>query len=153
MLATLGLVYLFAALAQAASPPSFNVVTCSSIRTPQSTIIVDRIARIFLKTGSTSFSAQEFALLDGYVEHYDALPRCHVFIAGHADRVGPAAANLELSRRRAEKVSAYLRSRGLVAPITVELFGETRPLIETADGVAEPQNRRVELYVGEPPAP
>ena len=32
--------------------------------------------------------------------------------------------------------------------ITTEAFGESRPLVETADGVREPQNRRVEITFG-----
>ena len=34
------------------------------------------------------------------------------------------------------------------ASITTEAFGESRPLVETADGVREPQNRRVEITYG-----
>ena len=29
--------------------------------------------------------------------------------------------------------------------MTTEAFGETKPLVETADGVREPQNRRVQI--------
>ena len=32
--------------------------------------------------------------------------------------------------------------------MTTETFGESRPLVETADGVREPQNRRVEITFG-----
>ena len=32
--------------------------------------------------------------------------------------------------------------------MTTEAFGESRPLVETADGVREPQNRRVEIGFG-----
>ena len=31
--------------------------------------------------------------------------------------------------------------------ITVQAFGESRPLVPTADGVREPQNRRVEIVL------
>ena len=38
--------------------------------------------------------------------------------------------------------------------ITTEAFGESRPLVDTADGVREPQNRRVEItFGGAPQAP
>lgn len=146
------LAYLFAASAVAAPLPSPRV-TCSSIQTPQGTIIIDRIAHVFFDSGSARIDAEGASLLDSYVAHYDAQPHCHVFIAAHADRVGPSSGNLELSRRRAHAVSAYLRRRGLGAPITVEFFGEARPMIETQDGVAEPQNRNAVLFVSEPPAP
>jgi OOP family OmpA-OmpF porin len=32
--------------------------------------------------------------------------------------------------------------------IATEAFGESRPLVDTADGVREPQNRRVEITFG-----
>ena len=33
------------------------------------------------------------------------------------------------------------------AAITTQAFGESRPLMQTADGVREPQNRRVEIVL------
>lgn len=69
-------------------------------------------------------------------------------VAGHADRSGSAAYNLALSRRRAEAVRAALIDRGIAAElVTVEAYGETRPLIETGDGVREPRNSRVEIVI------
>ena len=154
MMAGLGLAFLIAASAQTASPPTSPKVTCSSVETPgRPILIIDRIAHIFFDSGSARLSEQGSAVLDRFAAGYDAPAHCHVFISAHADRVGSAGANLELSRRRAEAVFAYLRRRGLTAPITVELFGETRPLVETPDGVPEPQNRNVTLHVSEPPAP
>ena len=32
--------------------------------------------------------------------------------------------------------------------MSTEAFGESRPLVDTADGVREPQNRRVEITFG-----
>jgi outer membrane protein OmpA-like peptidoglycan-associated protein len=145
----LGLVSLLAAAVQPA-PPSVRE-NCFSLETPQGIVIVDRILLVFFESGSARIQGPAPALLDGYAERYDALPHCYLYIAGHADTAGTSAANLELSRRRADAVAAYLRSRGVVAPARVEAFGEARPLIETPDGVAEPQNRRVEIYVDEPP--
>jgi len=69
-------------------------------------------------------------------------------VAGHADRSGPAPYNQRLSRRRAEVVAAELVSNGVNrSEIVVTAFGETRPLVPTADGVREPQNRRVEIVL------
>jgi outer membrane protein OmpA-like peptidoglycan-associated protein len=70
-------------------------------------------------------------------------------IAGHADRSGPADYNIGLSQRRATNVRTYLTGHGIPdGVITQEAFGESRPLVETADGVREPQNRRVEVAYG-----
>jgi len=75
-------------------------------------------------------------------------PFADVGIVGHADRVGPAGANANLSRRRAESIRETLESQGVdPAIIVVTSHGEGNPLIPTADEVAEPRNRRVEVTI------
>ena len=69
-------------------------------------------------------------------------------VAGHADRSGDAAYNQRLSQRRAEAVAAELVRDGVArGNISVQAFGESRPLVPTADNVREPQNRRVEIVL------
>ncbi len=72
-----------------------------------------------------------------------------VMLAGHADRSGAATYNVGLSQRRADSVKAYLVSRNIPASaISTQAFGETRNRVQTADGVRELQNRRVEITYG-----
>ncbi|MCQ4162934.1 OmpA family protein [Roseomonas sp. GC11] len=69
-------------------------------------------------------------------------------VAGHADRSGSPQYNQRLSQRRADAVAAELVRLGVARnAITVQAFGESRPLVPTADGVREPQNRRVEIVL------
>jgi outer membrane protein OmpA-like peptidoglycan-associated protein len=69
-------------------------------------------------------------------------------VAGHADRSGTPQYNQRLSQRRADAVAAELVRQGVArGAIVVTAFGETRPLVPTADGVREPQNRRVEIVL------
>ena len=69
-------------------------------------------------------------------------------VAGHADRSGTPAYNQRLSQRRADAVAAELVARGVSrSEISVTAYGESRPLVPTADGVREPQNRRVEIVL------
>jgi outer membrane protein OmpA-like peptidoglycan-associated protein len=69
-------------------------------------------------------------------------------VSGHADRSGTPAYNQRLSQRRAEAVAAELVRRGVDRDeIGVQAFGESRPLVPTADNVREPQNRRVEIVL------
>jgi outer membrane protein OmpA-like peptidoglycan-associated protein len=69
-------------------------------------------------------------------------------VAGHADRSGSAQYNQRLSQRRADNVAAELVRQGVSREsIVVTAYGETRPLVPTADGVREPQNRRVEIVL------
>ncbi|SHJ50377.1 OmpA family protein, partial [Roseomonas rosea] len=69
-------------------------------------------------------------------------------VAGHADRSGTPQYNQRLSMRRAEAVAAELSRRGIARnQMSIQAFGESRPLVPTADGVREPQNRRVEIVL------
>ena len=69
-------------------------------------------------------------------------------VGGHADRSGSPQYNQRLSLRRAEAVAAELTRQGVArSAISVQAFGESRPLVATADGVREPQNRRVEIVL------
>ena len=69
-------------------------------------------------------------------------------VAGHADRSGTDRYNQALSLRRAEAVASELGRRGVSrSDIDIQGFGEGRPLVATADGVREPQNRRVEIVL------
>lgn len=68
---------------------------------------------------------------------------------GHTDRTGPDRYNSLLSMRRAQTVLEAFAARGVPRGQLRALgYGESDPAIPTPDGVAEPKNRRVELYIG-----
>jgi outer membrane protein OmpA-like peptidoglycan-associated protein len=67
-------------------------------------------------------------------------------VAGYADTSGTTEYNQRLSEARARAVADLLNTAGAPAQaITVQAFGETRPAVQTPDGVREPLNRRVEV--------
>jgi len=69
-------------------------------------------------------------------------------VNGFTDRSGPASYNMGLSQRRANAVAAELVRRGVPRnEIVTRGFGEENNLVPTADGVREPQNRRVEIIL------
>ena len=69
-------------------------------------------------------------------------------VNGYADTSGSPAYNQRLSVRRAQAVAAELVRDGVPRQaITIQGFGETHLLVPTADGVREPQNRRVEIII------
>jgi hypothetical protein len=72
-----------------------------------------------------------------------------VAATGHTDTTGSASYNMGLSLRRANAVRDVLVREGLpAAAVTTSGRGETQPLVQTGDGVLEPQNRRVEVTAG-----
>lgn len=69
-------------------------------------------------------------------------------VNGHTDLSGTAQHNQQLSVRRAQAVADELVRNGVPAnEIAIKGFGESSPLIPTAQGVREPQNRRVEIVL------
>ena len=69
-----------------------------------------------------------------------------VVVTGHADRSGPTDYNQRLSERRANAVRNALVREGVPNNvIQTSGRGENDNLVQTADGVREPRNRRVEI--------
>ncbi len=69
-------------------------------------------------------------------------------VNGYTDLSGTTAYNKKLSLRRAQSVQAALVSDGVAeTAITIQGLGESNPLVPTASGVREPQNRRVEIIL------
>ncbi|HEX8262595.1 MAG TPA: OmpA family protein [Allosphingosinicella sp.] len=104
---------------------------------------------VFFDWDKDDITPQAAAILDNAASSYQTCGQAQVMIAGHADRSGSDQYNVGLSQRRAANVRSYLAGRGIPDGVmTTEAFGESRPLVETADGVREPQNRRVEITYG-----
>ena len=74
--------------------------------------------------------------------------RTRIEVTGHTDAAGTAAYNHALSLRRADAVKAELVRDGVAEnEISVQGLGDTHPLVPTAPGAREPQNRRVEIVL------
>jgi outer membrane protein OmpA-like peptidoglycan-associated protein len=73
-------------------------------------------------------------------------PETRILVTGHTDNVGDAAANLVLSRRRAQAVRAVLVGHG--APATVlsaHGLGDSRPVADNGSETGRFRNRRIEF--------
>ena len=107
---------------------------------------------VFFDWDRSVITPEAAAILDRAADQYASTGQTSVTLAGHADKSGKPDYNVALSQRRADAVKDYMTKKG-VAPgvITTEAFGESRPLVDTADGVREPQNRRVEITFGGAP--
>jgi outer membrane protein OmpA-like peptidoglycan-associated protein len=73
-------------------------------------------------------------------------PDVPVEIAGHADSVGSAEANMDLSRRRAQAVVDFLVERGQDPDrFVVTAYGDTRPIASNSTEEGRARNRRIEF--------
>lgn len=71
---------------------------------------------------------------------------------GHTDDVGENSTNLDLSQRRVRRVGAMLVARGVATgKLTFGFYGESRPIDTTGTEEARARNRRVEIFIIDPP--
>jgi OmpA-OmpF porin, OOP family len=104
---------------------------------------------VFFEWDKSDITPEASSILDNAVTQYQNCGNAQVMLAGHADKSGSASYNVGLSQRRADAVRGYLTSRGIGdGVISTQAFGESRPRVDTADGVREVQNRRVEVTYG-----
>lgn len=103
---------------------------------------------LYFRSGKTEFTPESRAVFETVINQILAMRDANVTVIGHTDRVGSQQRNDALSLKRAQWVRARLIAAG-IAQGRIEAVGrgEREPLIPTADGVAEPENRRVEIRV------
>jgi phosphate transport system substrate-binding protein len=70
----------------------------------------------------------------------------HLLLAGFADNQGDSAANLAVSKKRADAVAALFVARGL-KPGGVASFGAELPVADNSTEEGRERNRRVEVYI------
>jgi outer membrane protein OmpA-like peptidoglycan-associated protein len=87
-------------------------------------------------------------ILDEAIATLKQHPGITIAVEGFTDDIGTPAYNQALSVRRARAVEAYLAAGGIAANrMTVEGFGESRPVASNATADGRAQNRRVELRI------
>lgn len=82
------------------------------------------------------------------VEMMKLNPEITIFLSGHTDNQGRAAANLKLSKARVETVKDYLIEQGISSKrIDGKGFGGTQPRASNANPESRKLNRRVEFTI------
>ena len=103
---------------------------------------------VFFDWDRSNLSQQALTTIQQAASAFKAKGSARITATGHTDTSGPESYNMALSLRRANAVKDALVRDGVPAQaITVIGQGESQPLVPTADGVREPQNRRVEIVV------
>lgn len=103
---------------------------------------------LYFEQNSAQLTADSAQLLPQILAAIEQRQSSAIGIYGHSDRTGSDEYNLKLSLQRAAVVRELLSARGVsLQAMDVDSHGEGNPLIPTADGVAEPRNRRVEVIV------
>lgn len=97
---------------------------------------------------SSVIDASSREVLNTAAQAIVAAPPVNIQVNGYTDNTGGAAANLVLSRRRADVVRLYLISQGVAGSrLTAKGFGEDKPIADNSTPEGRRQNRRIELIV------
>jgi OOP family OmpA-OmpF porin len=104
--------------------------------------------RLEFETGSTSLTSASRAQIADVAAILKAYPRARITIAGHTDNTGDEAANVELSRGRAQAVMDALRNSGVPATnMQSQGYGSSSPIADNSTDSGRARNRRVTLSV------
>jgi OOP family OmpA-OmpF porin len=108
-------------------------------------IVREAIRNLEFDLGKAVIRERSFASLDKVAEIL-VNKNFSLKLAGHTDNIGSDAANLRLSKDRAESVKEYLVSKG-ANPSRIEAtgYGESQPIASNKTAKGRQQNRRVEF--------
>ncbi len=103
---------------------------------------------LFFATGKYSLEKNSTTELKKLVAFMRRNPNIAVEISGHTDDVGSAAANDELSLKRAQAVASFLISNGIPKNrIEYKGYGKSKPAVPNTSEANRQQNRRIEFRV------
>jgi outer membrane protein OmpA-like peptidoglycan-associated protein len=139
----IGLRYAFGTpVVEAAAPPPAPAPVVAPTPPPARTYLV------FFDWDKSDLSARARQIISEAASNAAKVKVTRIEVSGYADLSGTHAYNLALSQRRGDAVAAELVSDGVPkSEIVVQAFGDSHPLVPTAPGVREPQNRRVEIVL------
>ena len=103
---------------------------------------------LYFLLDSDEFTPESKVVVEDVLSAITRVPAPEVVVIGHTDTIGAEDYNDRLSLQRAERIRARLIELG-IAPERIQATGRGKRqlLVPTADQVAEPKNRRVEIVV------
>jgi type IX secretion system PorP/SprF family membrane protein len=107
----------------------------------------EKLAHITFTTGQATLEETSYNYLDDVIAILKQYENTKVIIEGHTDNEGEDDFNLELSKRRSETILNYFIEKGLDPErLSIEGYGETRPVDTNDTSEGRSKNRRVEIH-------
>lgn len=128
-----------------AEPPTIQVDESAPME------IENAMYLVFFDFDKSVVTSEGMSILDAVAEEVSKRQDVMTLnVIGHTDTSGPKTYNQKLAMRRANAVMDALVQRGVDAgKIRVESRGEDDLIVQTADGIREPANRRVSISFGQ----
>jgi len=109
-------------------------------------VVLNMPGHITFETGSSAISADFYRVLNSIAKVFNEYEKTYIDIYGHTDSVGSSSYNMHLSQRRADAVSRYLQTRGVLSQrLLTRGMGEDYPIASNNTAGGKAQNRRVEI--------
>ncbi|MFT4550323.1 MAG: outer membrane protein OmpA-like peptidoglycan-associated protein [Verrucomicrobiales bacterium] len=109
-------------------------------------VILNMPGNITFETASDQISLDFAPVLTSVTKVVAEFDKTLVDVGGHTDNVGAADYNLNLSKRRADRVADFLRGKGVhPARLVSEGYGFKYPIASNDSEAGRQQNRRVEI--------
>ncbi|NVJ19810.1 OmpA family protein [Myxococcus sp. AM011] len=107
------------------------------------------LEKVYFATGKDIILPRSFPLLKQVAAVLRANPQVELLrVEGHTDDQGNDASNLDLSKRRAANVRAFLVKEGIdAARLESQGYGETKPVDSNKSAKGRENNRRVEFNI------
>jgi outer membrane protein OmpA-like peptidoglycan-associated protein len=103
---------------------------------------------LYFIEGSNELTAESKQVLEQVFAELKERKVVDIVVVGHTDTVGTDQANDRLAGQRADAIRDALINRGIASTDVVATGrGKRELLVPTADNVAEPRNRRVEIVI------
>nr|WP_315126192.1 OmpA family protein [uncultured Capnocytophaga sp.] len=111
-------------------------------------VTFDENSGVYFATAKHDINQKSKETLDKLVSILNEYPETNVLVAGYTDSVGKAEYNMGLSKRRAQAVTNYFTSKGLVASrFTTKWYGKENPVADNATPEGRAKNRRVNVII------
>ncbi len=120
-------------------------------QTADNLLKLDIPSDVSFDTGRANVKSNFAPVLDRFAASLQSNPAATVRIVGHTDSTGSDAVNDPLSVDRAAATRDYVVMRGVDARrFAIEGRGSRQPVASNDNNAGRAQNRRVEIFIGEP---
>jgi outer membrane protein OmpA-like peptidoglycan-associated protein len=102
----------------------------------------------FFDVNKAELKPDTVANLNKLAEIMQKYPDTNIVVEGHTDSAGKDDYNMKLSEKRAKSVSGYLEQQKVASSrMTVNWYGESKPIASNDTEEGKKQNRRVEISI------